>query len=68
MKTLTQAREFLATAIEDVLHDLQSDWISTEQKAQMQVQLQMLISAKGNLDAIAKSGQASQIFSSSILF
>jgi hypothetical protein len=68
MKSLTQARQFLADAIQDVQHDLSTDWIKEDDKRKMQIQLQMLIVAKGNLDALALNGEACQIFKSSIKF
>jgi hypothetical protein len=68
MKSLSEAREFLEIAIVDVMHDISSDWIEKEDCRKMQMQLQLLITAKGCLDAIAKSGEASQIFKSSIKF
>jgi hypothetical protein len=68
MKTLTEVREFLSIAIEDVQYDLSTGWVKEQHKLKMELHLQMLIAAKGNLDAIATSGQDSQIFKSSMNF
>lgn len=69
METLTQARGFLAVAIADVQYDLKELYFDTEQdRLQMLTQLQLLITAKGNLDALAGCGKDSQIFKSSIMF
>jgi hypothetical protein len=69
MESLTQARGFLAVAIEDVQYDLKELYFDTEQdRLQMLTQLQLLITAKGNLDALAGCSKDSQIFKSSIKF
>ena len=59
---LTQTIFLLDIWIEDIQIDLQQDW--NEEKPLMQIQLQQLLTAKANLEAILKTG--GQIFNSSI--
>ena len=59
---LTETIEQMDIWIIDVQSDLQEDW--NEEKPLMQIQLQQLLIAKANLEAILKSG--GQILNSSI--
>lgn len=59
---LTQTIKLMDIWIEDIQIDLQQDW--NEEKPLMQIQLQQLLTAKANLEAILKTG--GQIFNSSI--
>ena len=62
--TLTQTLEQLQIWIENCQCDLYSDWIEEEDKREMQQQLQNLLIAKANLEAITIRG--GQIFNSVI--
>jgi len=62
--TLTHTLERLQTWIENCQCDLSSDWIEEEDKREMQQQLQNLLIAKANLEAITIRG--GQIFKSVI--
>jgi len=62
--TLTQTIKELQIWIENCQFDLTSDWIEESDKREMQQQLQNLLIAKANLEAIINTG--GQIFSSSI--
>jgi|TARA_R110001606_G_scaffold4064_1_gene19207 hypothetical protein len=62
--TLTQTLEQLQIWIENCQCDLSSDWIEEEDKREMQQQLQNLLIAKANLEAITIRG--GQIFNSVI--
>jgi len=62
--TLTQIIEQTGSWIEDVQCDLSSDWITEQDRREMQLQLQNLIIAKANLEALNNLG--GQIFSSVI--
>jgi hypothetical protein len=62
--TLTHTLERLQTWIENCQCDLSSDWIEEEDKREMQQQLQNLLIAKANLEAITIRG--GQIFNSVI--
>jgi len=62
--TLTQTLEQLQIWIENCQCDLSSDWIEEEDKREMQQQLQNLLIAKVNLEAITIRG--GQIFNSVI--
>ena len=54
--TLTQTLEQLQIWIENCQCDLSSDWIEEEDKREMQQQLQNLLIAKVNLEAITIRG------------
>ncbi len=58
--TLTETLEQLQVWIEDCQYDLTSDWIEEEDKREMEQQLQNLLIAKANLEAIKNRG--GQIF------
>jgi hypothetical protein len=62
--TLTQTIQQLQTWIEDTQFDLSQDWLSETERNEMQMQLQNLIIAKANLEALDNLG--GQIFRSSI--
>jgi hypothetical protein len=62
--TLTHTLDRLQTWIENCQCDLSSDWIEEEDKREMQQQLQNLLIAKANLEAITIRG--GQIFNSVI--
>ena len=62
--TLTQTLDQLQIWIENCQCDLSSDWIEEEDKREMQQQLQNLLIAKANLEAITIRG--GQIFNSVI--
>ncbi len=62
--TLTQIIEQTGTWIEDAQFDLSQDWLSDRERNEMQMQLQNLIIAKANLEALNNLG--GQIFSSVI--
>jgi len=62
--TLTHTLERLQTWIENCQCDLSSDWIEEEDKREMEQQLQNLLIAKANLEAITIRG--GQIFNSVI--
>jgi len=62
--TLTQTIEQLQIWIENCQFDLSSNWIEESDKREMEQQLQNLLIAKANLDALINRG--GQIFSSSI--
>ncbi len=62
--TLTQIIQQTGTWIEDAQCDLSSDWITEQDRREMQLQLQNLIIAKANLEALNNLG--GQIFSSVI--
>ena len=59
---LTEIIEQMDIWIIDIQSDLQEDW--NEEKPLMQIQLQQLLTAKANLEAILKTG--GQILNSSI--
>lgn len=67
MKTLTEIIETLDETIANASSDLKSDWIEEKDKREMSIQLQHLIIAKANLEAIAINAK-SQIFKSSMSF
>ena len=52
--TLTETIEQMDIWIEDIQCDLQKDWV--EEKPLLHIQLQQLLIAKANLEAIFKSG------------
>jgi hypothetical protein len=60
--TLSDTIKELDIWIDNVQFDLQQDW--NEEKEEMQIQLQQLLTAKANLEQVMKHGK--QIFSSSI--
>lgn len=62
--TLTETLEQLQVWIEDCQFDLTSDWIEEEDKREMGQQLQNLLIAKANLEALKNRG--GQIFQSVI--
>lgn len=62
--TLTQTIEQLQIWIENCQCDLTSNWIEDNDKREMEQQLQNLLIAKANLEALINRGE--QIFSSSI--
>tara|TARA_R110000751_G_scaffold258878_1_gene358247 strand:+ start:195 stop:401 length:207 start_codon:yes stop_codon:yes gene_type:complete len=62
--TLTQTLEQLQIWIENCQCDLSSDWIEEPDKREMEQQLQNLMIAKANLDALGFIG--GQIFNSVI--
>ena len=62
--TLTETLEQLQVWIEDCQFDLTSDWIEEEDKREMEQQLQNLLIAKANLEALKNRG--GQIFQSVI--
>ncbi len=62
--TLTQTIKQLQIWIENCQFDLSSDWIEDNDKREMEQQLQNLLIAKANLEALINRGE--QIFSSSI--
>ncbi len=62
--SLNQTIQQLETWIADCQFDLSQDWLSDQDRNEMQVQLQNLIIAKGNLDAVNSLG--GQIFKSVI--
>tara|TARA_R100000995_G_C3367964_1_gene70426 strand:- start:260 stop:469 length:210 start_codon:yes stop_codon:yes gene_type:complete len=60
--TLTDTIKELEIWIDNVQQDLNEDW--NEEKEEMQIQFQQLLTAKANLEQVMKHGK--QIFSSSI--
>ena len=60
--TLSDTVKELEVWIDNVQIDLQQDW--NEEKEEMKIQLQQLLTAKANLEQVMKHGK--QIFSSSI--
>ena len=60
--TLTDTLKELDIWIDNVQFDLIQNW--NEEKQEMQIQLQQLLTAKANLEQVMKHGK--QIFSSSI--
>lgn len=54
--TLKQTLEQLQIWIEDCQCDLSSDWIEAEDKREMEQQLQNLLIAKSNLEALKNRG------------
>jgi hypothetical protein len=54
--TLTETLEQLQVWVEDCQFDLTSDWIEQEDKREMGQQLQNLLIAKANLEALKNRG------------
>lgn len=65
MKTLTETIEFLDEVISNANFDIQQDWLSIQDRTEMQNQLQLILIARANLQLLA-SRPKSQIFNSSI--